>query len=42
MADARILAASTVERAALARSDIIMKMDGPKKSAKFTLMCNGE
>ena len=30
------------ERAALARSAISMKMDGPKKSAKFRLLCNGE
>ena len=30
------------ERAALARSAISMKMDGPKKSAKFGLMRKGE
>ena len=30
------------ERAALARSAIKMKMDGPKKSAKFGLMLKGE
>ena len=30
------------ERAALARSAITMKMDGPKKSAKFGLMRKGE
>ena len=30
------------ERAALARSAIIMKMDGPKKSAKFALLRKGE
>ena len=29
-------------RAALARSAISMKMDGPKKSAKFGLLRNGE
>ena len=30
------------ERAALARSAISMKMNGPKKSAKFGLMRRGE
>ena len=30
------------ERAALARSAITMKMDGPKKSAKFGLLRKGE
>ena len=30
------------QRAALSRSSIRTKMDGPKKSAKFGLMCKGK
>ena len=29
------------ERADLARTAIQMKMDGPKKSARFGILCNG-
>ena len=34
--------ATSRERAALARTAISMKMDGPKKSAKFSLLLKGK
>lgn len=36
-----MLEAPPRERAALARSAILMKMDGPKKTAKFGLLLKG-